>query len=439
MNMLQEFLKNANASTSTQSSRSQDGSVSSSTDGTLVAGGGPPSATTTEPDVGLVPKHLQEHSTPARSLGRHGGFDKVDHNGIVSPSPVLPISFMNLHKRGRSPEEDTPRTDKRIKYHTEKVCESLANLTPEDCKEVVKFSKLQDRERDITLFAELKSIKTSVSQRQESEQELQRQLNVSKLSEHGFKNAIAGRVLSCLLSPDITAYVGDKTTEAVMSLISNEPALFNLPAGFLETPTCYEGLRSLVIDSLSAQRSNIKTRIAASMGETPKNTKKARQGTSPRVPVHELCKTLVSNTSGMEIRGDHWSRVAFLASPAFIQRQCLFNFNAELKKQGKSSAASTQTGTGAGGSSQSSTKTYKATEYWNYVDDQLKAFRKEAARTGGSTIEGQCRELIKLFQIVLASDMKTYRPNEEFKGPTIDESPIALSWQRVFARAMIFS
>ncbi|KAL0057066.1 hypothetical protein AAF712_016311, partial [Marasmius tenuissimus] len=276
--------------------------------------------------------------------------------------------------------EDTPRTDKRIRYHTEKVCETV-DLTPEDRKEVEKFSKLPDRERDITLFAEMRSLKSTVMQHQAAEQELQRKLHISKLSEHGFKNAIGGGVLSCLLLPDITAYVGDKTTEAVMSLINSEPALFNIPEGFLETPACYEGLRTLVSDSLSTQRSNIMTRIAASMGETPKSTKKARQGESPWVPIHELCKTLATNTSGATI------------ADRYAQQQCLANFNVVLKKQSKSSAASTQADTGAGRSLQTSTKTYKATKHWNYVDDQLKVFRKEAARTGGPTLEGQCKKL----------------------------------------------
>ncbi|KAK1224217.1 hypothetical protein PQX77_012874 [Marasmius sp. AFHP31] len=334
MSMLQDFLKCANASAPVQSPQSRNDSASSSTGVTLIAGG-PPSTITTEPDLDFVaPKDPQVYSTPARALVRQGGFDKVDNDGVVSPSPRLPTSFAGLYRCGRSPEEDTPRTAKRIKIHTDKVCESN-NLTLEDCQEVRKFSKLKNRERDIRIFAELKGIRSGMAQQKELEKEERKKLLIAKLSEHGFRNAISGRMLSCLLSPDITAYVGEKTNEAVMvctphfetflspkkfqNLVSDQPDLFNLPEGFLEIPACYEGLRAMVTDLLSVQRGNIKARIAASMGDTPKSSKKARSGESPWVPIHELCKTLAVNTSGMEIKGDMWARVAFLASCALIQ------------------------------------------------------------------------------------------------------------------------
>ncbi|KAL0567443.1 hypothetical protein V5O48_014548 [Marasmius crinis-equi] len=382
----------------------------SSSSGSNTEEGSRRSSTSTIPDDSASTHDLSSsyslHTPQAgRSLRRHGAFDRVTAEGFVSPSPQLPLRFASL-KRRLEQEEDTPRTKQRIQEHTGKVCDNC-ELGDEDRAEVLRFSRLNERERSIALYGELVGLKSSIEAQKASKV-------ADMLLDPKWKGQFSDAVAVCLLSPDITAYLKN-TPEAVMKLVTAEPDLFHVPRElFNDQQKC-----------LSDVRGNIKTKIFQSLKQ-----KKSGRNQAPVGPtsINLLCKALAK--PGMEIKGEMWARVAFLR---FLARK----FN---QQQGKTldgcplEATQDPVAPEASSSASSVPKKYASNQYWNFVDDELKATRIRALQEGISAV-GQRQKLSEFFQGILAQDLRDF-PCQFAARP--DHTPFKLVWQQTIPKAMAF-
>ncbi|KAJ8086259.1 hypothetical protein PM082_005082 [Marasmius tenuissimus] len=346
-------------------------------------------------------------------------------DGQISPLPHLAGFRRQLLFE---PADDSPRTYKRMKTHTDKVCNS-AKLQPEDREEVEKFAKLNIREQLIAIFGILTDLDRRVTL-QDDEKWLDWAVT---LMDSGFHTAISNHVSSCLLAPDITTYV-HKAPEVVMKLINQHPNLFGVPKGLLHVQLYYEKLHKLVTVSCSQVRSSMKTKLISSLG-------KKRKGV---LTIVDLCRSLVATSPGMEIKGNHMARVAFL-------RQCLVKFQALFKPSEIESEeppvseitsdTTTEVASDAGSSAPgiANNKLYKTTDFWTYVDDRLVGIRNEVREKHKGTA-AQKKMLNQFFQSVLANDLRNYRPatGVEIKIAELDFTPVVVPWQVTIAEGMVF-
>ncbi|KAK1220276.1 hypothetical protein PQX77_016963 [Marasmius sp. AFHP31] len=383
---------------------------------------------------------FMEPDTPSRpsSLSRHGGFDTVNLDGSVSPSPVLPASFINLRKRLTTDlPDDTPRMTKRIKEHTEKTCKD-ANLNTPLRAAVEKFSQLDDRQRKITLYVEIQSVKALVVQRAQQEVDITERRLKDQLAEA--KSKVNIQLTVCLLSPDISYYIRN-VNKAVMGLIGRKPELFKVTKELLNNQEYYASLCSYVIVQLAQTRSSIKNKLYSSMGLQKR--KKGQQAAPGLQTINILATPLASTVQGMEVGGGHWARFAYL-------RACCVAFNLLLKKQkGGAPTADPVTDNEDDASearkssetTSTSSRIYKDTEYWTFVDHQLKGLRAETLKEANRNRTVAAILLSQFFTRVLQEDLQTYNAfptGEEIDIRDVDYTPVGATWQREIGQAMVF-
>ncbi|KAG7097860.1 hypothetical protein E1B28_005172 [Marasmius oreades] len=203
-----------------------------------------------------------------------------------------------------------------MKVCIEEACDQ-AGLGEEERLPAQKFSKLHQRQCDTLLFIKLQSIKKQLQNGQQEQDSESRYATL--LLDSGFKSQLQAKLVGCLLSPDITHY-------RIQSLIRQEPEIFNVPVQLFEHPELVSQLQNLVTYGLSTARGSIKSKLKESLG-------RKRRGSQP---IHELCATLA--VPGMEIKGSHWARVAFL-------RLCFVEFPKLSKGPETGSAENTSTAT----------------------------------------------------------------------------------------------
>ncbi|KAG7089276.1 hypothetical protein E1B28_010975 [Marasmius oreades] len=80
---------------------------------------------------------------------------------------------------------------------------------------------------------------------------------------------------------------------------------------------------------------------------------------------------------------------------------------------------------------------YEPTQFWNFVNHSLKDVCSSALRVGKTCI-GQQQKLSEFFQVILAEELKMYRPPEPFKAPSLDSMAVTIGWQSKIDRAMAF-
>ncbi|KAK1231610.1 hypothetical protein PQX77_005274 [Marasmius sp. AFHP31] len=385
---------------------------------------------------------LTEPNTPTRplsGLSRHGGFDQVNLDGSISPTPpVLPNSFVNLRKHSTADLlDDTPRMTKQIKEHTDKVCND-ANLNTPQREAVQRFSKLDDRQRQITFFAEMQTVKGLCGQRAEQEKNSTDLRLKDKLAE--VKSKVSTQITVCLLLPDISFYIHN-INEAIMALISKEPELFKATRELLDNQEHYASLRSYVVTQVSQTRSTIKAKLYASMGT--QKWKKGQQTAAGPQTINMLATTLASTIQGMEVGGAHWARFAYL-------RLCCAAFDELLKTQkgevpAADPAADQEDDASVARPSLDTTSTtsrkYRDTEYWKFVDHELAELRAGTLEEAHGNRKVAAVLLGQFFTRVLQEDLQFY--NQFPSGETItindvDYTPVGAPWQKAISQAMVF-
>ncbi|KAG1871534.1 hypothetical protein F4604DRAFT_2014517 [Suillus subluteus] len=114
-----------------------------------------------------------------------------------------------------------------------------------------------------------------------------------------FKSGLQNRLTACVLSPNLTAYVND-TLEHVMEFIKKNSEIFKVPLFLFEDIELTAQLSTLVSESLSCIRGNVKAKLMSSI-----------------IKRSSIIDTARSLSHGcLEVDASHWNRYAFL-------RRCL--------------------------------------------------------------------------------------------------------------------
>ncbi|KAG7089190.1 hypothetical protein E1B28_010892 [Marasmius oreades] len=394
----------------------------------------------------------------ARTLEAQGTFSWT-LPGEVSPSPpTLEQPCERVFELG----DDTPRTAKRMKLCIEEASNE-SGLDKKQIKAAEKFAKLHKRQRDTVLFIKMQSIEKLLQSGAQQTQSPEAPY-AALLLDSSFRSYLQTKIIGCLLSPDITKYLGG-VSGALMSLIQREPDLFNIPEKLFEHQTLISELQSMVIDGLASARGSIKTKLKESLGR-----KKKGAGTGPQ-PIYTLCSSLAP--PGMEIKVTHWARVAYL-------RYCFVKFQVFAKEPPTTNSAATttetmssapndthsdaaatdtdanmDTDTPANANASANTNTsaaanadpskpprsvkafYRKTHFWRFVDDSLSDVRLDAKEAGVTRI-GQRQKLSEFFQVILKEDMTDYASPNTFKTPAQDTTAVVTAWQCKLDRAIAF-
>ncbi|KAG1733334.1 uncharacterized protein EDB91DRAFT_1251337 [Suillus paluster] len=114
-----------------------------------------------------------------------------------------------------------------------------------------------------------------------------------------FKSALQNRLIACLLSPNITAYMED-TLPHIMNFIKNNSGIFKVPLSLFKDVKLTAILAKTVSELLSSIRGNMKSKLLASICK--------------RMSITDTAKSLAHGS--IEVDSAHWNRLAFL-------RRCL--------------------------------------------------------------------------------------------------------------------
>ncbi|THG92831.1 hypothetical protein EW026_g8211 [Hermanssonia centrifuga] len=197
--------------------------------------------------------------------------------------------------RSREDDAEDAREVKRLKMFGTQVARQVG--IPADSLDC--FVELEVKQMLITLMARIIAL----------EAEKVCDENEELLRSKKFGRGLAKRVLACLLSPNLSAYVTE-VTDHVVNFIRKNPVRFKVPLPVLEDPELVEVLAGLVSVYLTDLCSAIKQKMNSSI-------KKGQD-------IATLVARLVYKTN-IEMTVSHWIRIAFL-------RRCLVVFN-QLKKK----------------------------------------------------------------------------------------------------------
>ncbi|KAI5995505.1 hypothetical protein EDD15DRAFT_2365686 [Pisolithus albus] len=189
------------------------------------------------------------------------------------------------------PTQLSPRRVKRLKIYAKDLCKELD--IPE--KNLLDFVETGN------MFHMLVNVKASLIKN-----EIEFHTNKSNalqeiLATKDFESALYNRLLACLLSPNITAYVTD-TQRHIMDFIFEHQDIFKIPAGVFDDAELKTSLRTIVSKALAGIRSQLKTQLISSIAK--------------KTCIVDVTKSLARASSGMEVEAAHWNRMAFL-------RRCL--------------------------------------------------------------------------------------------------------------------
>ncbi|OJA16731.1 hypothetical protein AZE42_12852 [Rhizopogon vesiculosus] len=119
------------------------------------------------------------------------------------------------------------------------------------------------------------------------------------LNSKDFKSGLQNRLTACLLSPNLTAYVTD-TLPNISSFIKENNSIFKVPLSLFEDVQLSGIFVTVVSDLLCSIRSNMKSKLLASIRK--------------RMSIMDTAKSLAHGC--IEVDAAHWNRLAFL-------RRCL--------------------------------------------------------------------------------------------------------------------
>ncbi|KAI9568757.1 hypothetical protein HD554DRAFT_713099 [Boletus coccyginus] len=206
-----------------------------------------------------------------------------------------PISA-GVRRRRNSEDHDnshsaqlSPRRMKRLKTYAKDLCDELE--IPE--------KKLFDFVESGNVYYMLVNMKASLLKYESTNQANESKLILETLTSKDFEIALHNRLLACLLSPNLTAYVTD-TQRHVMDFIFEHQDVFKIPAGLFDDSELKSTLRATVSRLLATIRSHLKTQLTLSI--------------SKKTCIIDVTKSLARLSSGMEVDAAHWNRLAFLVS-----------------------------------------------------------------------------------------------------------------------------
>ncbi|KAG6369422.1 hypothetical protein JVT61DRAFT_14906 [Boletus reticuloceps] len=203
------------------------------------------------------------------------------------------------------PMQLSPQCVKRLKTYAKDLCSTLE--IPE--KNLLAFVESGD------VYHMLVNMKASLIK-----YEIEASANKSNalqetLASKDFETALHNRLLSCVLSPNITAYVTD-AQQHIMDFIFEHQDIFKIPAGVFDDSELKSSLRSTASRLLASIHSHLKTQVCASNQRLVKhnqsNETKMTLSIVKKTSIVDVTKSLAHASSGMELEAAHWNRMAFL-------------------------------------------------------------------------------------------------------------------------------
>ncbi|KIJ05318.1 hypothetical protein PAXINDRAFT_21408 [Paxillus involutus ATCC 200175] len=196
----------------------------------------PPPAT--QPSLRSIPRSLRPAASDVSSL------DEPVSAGVRRPRDT------SSDDPGNDLTCLSPRRIKRLKVHAKKLADDLQIPN----KSLIEFIETGD------LFLMLVDMKASLVKYELSNQTNQLQALQDTLSSKDFKLGLHNRLLACLLSPNLTAYVTD-TQRHIMDFIFEHLDVFKIPAGVFDDAELRSSLGRIVTRLLATIRSQLKSQV----------------------------------------------------------------------------------------------------------------------------------------------------------------------------------
>ncbi|KAI6137705.1 hypothetical protein BKA82DRAFT_35783 [Pisolithus tinctorius] len=181
----------------------------------------------------------------------------------------------------------TPQRIKHLKTYAKKLCKDLSI----EEKAVFNFIDTGD------LFSMLVDIKATFVKYNASNKASELQALQETLTSKDFEIGLSSRLLACILSPNITAYVTD-TQRHIMEFIANHLDIFKIPATVLNDNELRSTLGKIVTRLLADLHSHLKSHLTVSIVK--------------QTCIIEVGKAVACSSPGMEVDASHWARLAFL-------------------------------------------------------------------------------------------------------------------------------
>ncbi|KAI6017559.1 hypothetical protein BKA83DRAFT_10252 [Pisolithus microcarpus] len=198
-------------------------------------------------------------------------------------------------RRERDDDDDLSQLDSHRVKHLKLYAKKIAEVNQILEKGLMEFVNTGD------LFYMLVDIKAHLIKSDATKQTNQFQVLQDTLRGKDFEAGLHTRLLACMLSPNLTAYVTD-TQQRIMEFIAEHPEVFKVPGGIFDDAELKTLLGKLVTKLLASIRSHVKTQLITSIAK--------------RTCIIDATRNLAHSTSGMELEASHWNRMAFL-------RRCL--------------------------------------------------------------------------------------------------------------------
>ncbi|KAF8417185.1 hypothetical protein L210DRAFT_817367, partial [Boletus edulis BED1] len=180
-----------------------------------------------------------------------------------------------------------PQRIKRLKAHAKKLCADLSI----DEKPIFEFIDTGD------LYSMLVDIKATFVKYEAGNKTSQLQVLQETLISKDFEISLSNRLLACILSPNITAYVTD-TQRHIMDFIADNLEVFKIPPAVFNDNELRVSLGKTVTRLLSDIRSRLKSNLTASIVK--------------KTCIIDVAKAMARASAGMEVDATHWTRLAFL-------------------------------------------------------------------------------------------------------------------------------
>ncbi|KIJ15044.1 hypothetical protein PAXINDRAFT_12305 [Paxillus involutus ATCC 200175] len=200
----------------------------------------------------------------------------------LSP-PATPLR----RSRAESLEAEAERVAKCRKQFAARVCKEKG--LAEDSLEA--FAVMDMAEMAITMHAEL-----LVRKREQEKTDAHQYISSEEFKHYFTKDILKDRLRSCLLSPNLTAYIIDLALN-VFAYAKKNLTTFKIPPTTIEDPEMSDHIHMLIKEILTSQCSNIKQKISNSINY--------------KLHVSVLARSLAP-AGFYEITTSHWSRFSFL-------------------------------------------------------------------------------------------------------------------------------
>ncbi|KIJ11477.1 hypothetical protein PAXINDRAFT_15687 [Paxillus involutus ATCC 200175] len=380
--------------------------------------------------------------TGENSEGEPGGGSGLNNNssaatarngtlpGRASSLTPSPPATPQRRSRVESLEANAEHVAKRRKQFAAKVCREKG--LPEGALDA--FAVMDAAEMAITTYATLLAKK----------QEQEKNDAFHYICSEEFKDILKDRLRSCLLSPNLTAYVIDLASN-VFAYAKKNLSMLKIPPGAIEDPELLDHIDMLIKEILTSQRSNVKQKLSNSI--------------NIKLHISVLAKSLAP--SGFyEITTAHWCRFSFLRASMTsfdtIVDECAATATAQRKKvrrkrtrRSAAAEAPAEEEEAAGNEDESVTnegaidgnggpdkRIWTNSDFWEYVDCLLADLRATAV-ANEQTAEGRKKYIKLIFTTCLQNDMKTYVGTVSQAAVPASEN-VTVQWQNAIHNELVW-